>query len=556
MKQTLPDFATKWSAVTDIMSFPAVQVALFLAVSAFISIEAWQVGLFDPFTYSTASLAERAIQDGHLSISPFDSLPYDIGAHANSLSLRVGNTLSLATLSLVTGISLYDIVGLPVHIVLHGIMVWAIVRRLTGLTWIPLLASLVSMLDPGHKATISGMFYGAYGETLFLFILLLALILGPSSTSQVRTTRTTMFLMVLGVVSVFFYYYTAHLLSVMLIALIAIMLKMQVFRDPVAARTSRTHSTMWTLLALLTVVELLTFESFIYPVLETSSLQGILLFLIAYGKHILVTLFNVGITDELSREVYQGVGATWVRSVTDAGWLALAGASMLVLWRRSSQGRANGHVAISWLSVVLISLMVVAAMPVVIYAARGTVVWHWLRLVLPIVALASFGSVTINASTTRRAAVLLVSILALLSSSFLLVNNWQTTPVNYQGVRNSDRNVSVVNWVSTRRPPEIGVADLRSALQLWHQAVANESYNLKIRMFYDDPREGVFQSARGYPQPTWALLSANLMLESFSGSSWRSWPPVADVTSLPYIEEDHLVYTDGKSIVVLEAGLE
>ncbi len=132
-------------------------------------------GIHDSFIYSNSSLAETAINEEQLESYPYVNDVNTINRHANGWSSRWVVTASIASLSMVTGISPRDLQTIPICALGILIMAYLVASKLTKDKRLAIAYTLLMALDPTVNSLTNSTYIQGWGF-IFYFMLIYTVI--------------------------------------------------------------------------------------------------------------------------------------------------------------------------------------------------------------------------------------------------------------------------------------------------------------------------------------------------------------------------------------------
>ena len=127
--------------------------------------------IYDSFNYSSTSLAQTAINDEVLESYPYENTVNTINRHANGWSSRWAVTSSIASISLVTGISPRDLQSVPICAFGILIMAYLVASKLTKSNKMAAFYTLLIAFDPTVNSLTNGTYIQGWGF-IFYFMLI------------------------------------------------------------------------------------------------------------------------------------------------------------------------------------------------------------------------------------------------------------------------------------------------------------------------------------------------------------------------------------------------
>jgi hypothetical protein len=127
--------------------------------------------IHDSFNYSNTALAQTAINEEEIEFHPYENAGNTINRHANGWSVRWVVTSSIASISLVTGLSPRDLQSLPICAIGILLLAYLIAIKLTKDWRLSGLYTVMIAYDPTVNSLTNGTYIQGWGF-IFYFMLI------------------------------------------------------------------------------------------------------------------------------------------------------------------------------------------------------------------------------------------------------------------------------------------------------------------------------------------------------------------------------------------------
>lgn len=134
-------------------------------------------GLYDSFNYSNTALAQTAVNDGSIELQPYENTGNTINRHANGWSVRWAVTSSIASLSLVTGLSPRELQSLPICAIGIIAMAFLVASRLTKDWRLAALYAVMISFDPTVNSLTNGTYIQGWGFIFYYMLIYVVLVM-------------------------------------------------------------------------------------------------------------------------------------------------------------------------------------------------------------------------------------------------------------------------------------------------------------------------------------------------------------------------------------------
>lgn len=180
----------------------------------------------DPYSYSSASLAQQYLQEGEIELYPFRDVTSTWQNHANGISERPAPSLFLVFLSLLTSVPIRRLSFLPLTGLVFIILFFVFARMFSNSNSIASLCIVTLSFDLLINMSTFNVYYIAYGFNLLLLFMIVYL----KTLEANEKNRSYVCLLLIIFLSSFFSYYTGEFLSIVFswcIAAVAVVFKKQ-----------------------------------------------------------------------------------------------------------------------------------------------------------------------------------------------------------------------------------------------------------------------------------------------------------------------------------------
>lgn len=126
--------------------------------------------IIDPFTFSSAALAQLYVQSGRILYKPFNPVD-DWQWHANGLSDRVAAPLLLAVLSEVTSLRIGTLVYAPIGGVAFSLLAYTIAHKITKSRAIGMIYAAIQAWDVQVITATNNLFYVTVGYVMMMLFI-------------------------------------------------------------------------------------------------------------------------------------------------------------------------------------------------------------------------------------------------------------------------------------------------------------------------------------------------------------------------------------------------
>jgi len=125
----------------------------------------------DSFNYSNSALAQTAINDGHIELTPYENNIDTINRHANGWSSRWVVTSMISSISLITGVSPRDLQALPLCAIGILLFSYVIARRLTKDRTLSIFYTIIIAYDPTVNSLTNGTYIQGWGFIYYYLLI-------------------------------------------------------------------------------------------------------------------------------------------------------------------------------------------------------------------------------------------------------------------------------------------------------------------------------------------------------------------------------------------------
>jgi hypothetical protein len=512
----------------------------------------------DPFMYSSIAVAEKSLQQDRILVNPFQlppSLPGRISASGspfswqsdgNGISVRVVVTSFLTIFSRVTGLTLSQILFLPLGGLIIDLLAFALGRALSKSNLVALLYTLFASYTLNVTNSI---FYVSLGLALH-FVFLIILIKAIESPKISRP--------LVGMLSIVFFssiltYYSAEAFDVFFIICTSLL-------TLVASRKwLRIELKQWlrsyVFLALAFAIVFLAFENVVTYFLERASLSRFFAAVLSYFQYV-ITVFtrNASQVQEFSSGTSNAV-SIYIDAVTRI--LIVLPTIAYLLYFVVTSARKSRAIRIDLKFMVLLALLATGIFELFVYwsfgPAGGFRYFYWFVSLAALFSLSSLGS-----KLKKKRLFAILSFTLVLTAFLRFGISWQD-PVHSNDGRNLyDLMTPSVTWFIQKVDNGRVVSDSFVSARLFAEATFShkedtifpyEFYqDLNILYEYNQTAARVAFEQRSY---TYLILSSSFSKTIVVGDVWSpQGPPLGNNISIfNYYVLFARIYDDGKGFV-------
>ena len=242
--------------------------------------------IFDPFTFSTGSLAELSLREGRIVMQPFGAA---IGwqQHIDFISVRMAPVALLIILNKITAISSNTLLFQPINGILYIFLAYVLGLAFCQSKRAATLYAAIMAFDVTVIEVTNNIFYESLGYSLLMTFLILCL-------RALRSrTRSIISLMLLVFVTLYFTYYSMEFIALALTIGLSLLLVLTKRRMKPESQSSRA---LFVHLALCLTVIFLSFDSIVYQYLSShgSGLEVAVGYSVSYLSYLSQALMKSG----------------------------------------------------------------------------------------------------------------------------------------------------------------------------------------------------------------------------------------------------------------------
>ena len=152
-------------------------ISLLISLIIIPKIAFYENGIHDSFSYSNTALAQTALNDEGIELSPYENAGNSINRHANGWSVRWVVTSSIASISLVTGLSPRELQSLPICAIGIIIMAYLVASKLTNDWRLAGFYTVMIAFDPTVNSLTNGTYIQGWGFIFYFMLIYLLLII-------------------------------------------------------------------------------------------------------------------------------------------------------------------------------------------------------------------------------------------------------------------------------------------------------------------------------------------------------------------------------------------